>query len=90
MLEPRAAVDKARGYLLEIVPDFAKLDPKVEEMTRRPDAPEWTITFFVNVGKDQKAESLADLISRQRIEKVVRVAAENGELISITNPSNPY
>lgn len=87
MLAPSEAVEKARGYLGEVVPDFAAMDPKVEEMVLAPDSSEWKITFFVYTGDlNSKATSLADIISRRKIEKVVSIAREDGALIAVRNP----
>jgi len=85
MLAPKEAVTKARTYLNEVIPDFAELDPKVEEMRLVNDKC-WKITFLAYRGEKEEAETLADLLRRQRIEKVVSVASEDGSLISVENP----
>jgi len=86
MLAPSEAVDKARIYLVEVIPEFAALEPKVEEMVLAPDSSEWKITFYAHSGDNPKTTSLADLINRRRIEKVVSIAAKDGTLIAVRNP----
>lgn len=90
MLAPKEVIVKARDYLGEVIPDFAALDPKVEEMVLAPDSSEWRVTFLAYAhGKDENAKdaTLGDILRRQRIEKVVSVAAENGSLIAVRNPA---
>jgi hypothetical protein len=88
MLEPKEVIGKARKYLADIMPDFAELDPKVEEMNLGQDLlgkSRWRITFYAYPPESGEPNSLADLVRRQRIEKVVSVAPDNGSLISIDN-----
>ena len=89
MLAPSEVLVKARTYLGEVIPDFAALDPKVDEMELSKDLTDvrrWVITFYAHSGESPKVASLADVIRRQRIEKVVSVDAEDGHLISVSNP----
>jgi hypothetical protein len=86
MLAPSEALDKARIYLGEIIPEFAALDPNVEEMVLAPDSSAWKITFYAHSGDNPKTLSLADIVRRQRIEKVVSVGADDGTLIAVRNP----
>lgn len=87
MLAPGEIVEKARGYLGEVVPEFAAMDPKVEEMVLVPDSSEWKVTFYVLAGDlNAKAVSLADLMGRRKIEKVVSIAPKDGALIAVRNP----
>ena len=86
MLAPKDAIEKARGYLEDVVPDFAALHPQVEEILRTPDSSEWKITFYAHTGSSAEAPTLADLIARRRIEKVVSVSSQDGSLISVSNP----
>jgi hypothetical protein len=87
MLAPKEVLVKARDYLGEVVPDFAALDPKVDEMVLTPDSSVWKITFFAHSGDNPKNASLADIVRRQRIEKEVAVAADNGNLIAVRTPA---
>jgi phage pi2 protein 07 len=87
MLAPSEALNKARVYLDEVVPDFAALQPKVDEMVLAPDSSKWIITFFAQTGENRKAETVADLLSNPRVEKVVSVAADDGSLVAVRNPS---
>ena len=86
MLAPNQIIDKARTYLDEVVPEFAALKPKVEEMVRVPDSTEWKITFYAHSGDNSKAATVADLLRRQRIEKIVFIGANDGSLIAVKNP----
>jgi hypothetical protein len=93
MLAPREVLDKARTYLGEVIPDFAVLEPKVEEMELSSDltgAKKWVITFYAHEGERPKIGSLADVIRRQRIEKVVSIDPDDGHLISVSNPGPPF
>jgi nitroreductase len=90
MLAPKEALSKARVYLDEVLPDFAELGPKVEEMTLGSDMhgrQRWRITFYAYRGDAGRVETLADIVRRDRIEKVVSVASEDGSLIAVENPS---
>jgi hypothetical protein len=86
MLAPREAISKARAYLGEVLPDFALLEPKVDEMVLATDSSKWIITFVAQAGGTQKAESLADLLSNRKIEKVISVGSEDGSLVAVRNP----
>ena len=86
MLEASEVVAKARFYLHEIMPEFTELGPKVEEMVLSPDSSRWKVTFVAHMPDAPKAESLAELLSRKTIEKVVDVGASDGALIAVRNP----
>jgi hypothetical protein len=86
MLQAGEVVAKARFYLDQIMPEFTELSPKVEEMVLSPDSSRWKITFVAHMPEAPKAESLADLLSRRTIEKVVDVGASDGSLIAVRNP----
>jgi hypothetical protein len=93
MLEPSEVLVKARTYLGEVIPEFAALNPKVDEMELShymTEMRKWIITFYAHSGDNPKVGSLADVIRRQRIEKVVSVDAEDGHLISVSNPGPPF
>jgi len=86
MLEPKEVVGRARKYLADIMPEFSQLDPKVEGMSLGPDLlgnSRWKITFYAYSGNNGEPNSLADLVRRQRIEKVVSITPDDGSLISI-------
>jgi hypothetical protein len=87
MLEPSEVLVKARIYLGEVLPEFAALEPKVDEMVLTPDSSKWIITFFAKPEGERKAETIADLLSRPRIEKVVSVASDDGSLVAVRNPA---
>jgi hypothetical protein len=82
MLAPKEAVAKARDYLQEVIPDFAALQPKVDQIERTPDS--WKITFYAQTGEG--AATLHDLMARRRIEKVVSVSVQDGALFAVSNP----
>jgi hypothetical protein len=86
MLAPNEVIDKARTYLGQVVPEFAALKPKVEEMALDSRSSEWKIIFFAYSGDNPNAETLVDLLRRQRVEKVVYVGADDGSLIAVKNP----
>jgi len=88
MLDASEVVSKARGYLTEIMPEFAELKPKVEEMVLSQDTSRWKITFTAQLKDSPKAESLADLVHRRFIEKVVDIKANDGGLIAVRNPDS--
>lgn len=82
MIGPKDAIDKAREYLSDVLPEFAALQPKVDEIVRMPDA--WKVTFYAYTGEG--AATLGDLLARRRIEKVVSVSAQDGALEAVSNP----
>ncbi len=87
MLAPSEALVKARIYLGEIIPDFAAMEPKVEEMVLAPDSSEWKITFYTYDGEEKtSAATLAGLLRTHKIKKVVSVGADDGSLIGVRNP----
>jgi hypothetical protein len=86
MLAPSEALGKARIYLGEVIPDFAALEPKVEEMVLTPDSSIWNITFYARSGNNPKPTTVADIFANPRIEKVVAVSANDGTLIAVRNP----
>jgi hypothetical protein len=86
MLAPSEATVKARIYLGEVIPDFAALEPKVDEMVLANKSTRWEITFYAQRENNHKPATVADLFNNLRIEKVVAVNAEDGELIAVTNP----
>jgi phage pi2 protein 07 len=87
MLAPNEVLVKARVYLGEVIPEFAALEPKVEEMVLAHDSSTWNITFYARSKNISKPETVADMLSNPRIEKVVSVAANDGALIAVRNPA---
>lgn len=86
MLEVNEVIGKARSYLTEVMPDFANLEPEIEEMVRSQDGPEWKITFQAQTQSNPKDESLSAVLGRRRIVKVVEVDGSDGSLIAVRNP----
>ena len=87
MLSVTEVVGKARTHLSEAMPEFAKLEPKVEELVRSQDPPRWEVTFRAGDPVDQKVASLADLLSRQKVVKVVSLDGSDGSLIAVRDPA---
>lgn len=83
MLAPEEAISKARNYLGEVVPEYVSLNPKVEEIEQTQDFSTWKISFSAMEAK--KASSLADLLSGNKVWKIVSVRAEDGSLIAVKN-----
>jgi hypothetical protein len=88
MLAPSEALVKARIYLGEVIPEFAALEPKVDEMVLANNSSRWEITFYARSGTNPKPATVADLFNNPRIEKVVAVNAEDGALLAVTNPQS--
>lgn len=88
MLAPSEVIGKARTYLGEVIPDFAAMDPMVEEMVLDKDSAHWNITFCTlsSPEKSQK-NTLADLLRLHKIRKIVSVGAEDGSFIAVRNPT---
>jgi hypothetical protein len=88
MLAPSEVIGKARTYLGEVIPDFAAMDPMVEEMVLDKDSANWNITFCTlsSPEKSQK-NTLADLLRLHKIRKIVSVGAEDGSFIAVRNPT---
>lgn len=89
MLEPKEVIDKARIHLRDVLPEFAALQPKVDEVAKSPNSSEWKISFVAYCEDRPESQSLADILRRRRIEKVVSVDAEDGALIAVKNPHEP-
>ena len=88
MLAPGEAIHKAHSYLGEVIPEFAALDPTVEEMVLDRDAANWNITFSAMSGPEKAHENtLADLLRLHRIRKIVSIGAADGSLIAVRNPA---
>jgi hypothetical protein len=83
MLAPGEAIEKARTYLGEVIPDFAALHPKVEEIELEPDSSLWKITFSAQNDALPEPATLADLVRGRKKSKIVSVGAANGSLISV-------
>lgn len=78
---------KAEKYLGQFIPDFAALNPKVDEITLAPNGSSWVIGLYAYTGDQSQAATLADLLKFRRIRKVVVVSAEDGSLLGISNPT---
>ena len=88
MLAPSEAVDKARVYLGEVIPEFAAFEPKVEEMELDKNSSNWNITFCALSSPEKSQEnSLADLLRFHKIRKIVYIGAEDGSFIAVRNPA---
>ena len=67
MLAPSDAIDRAHSYLGEVIPDFAALEPRVEEMVLDKDSANWNITFCALSSPEKSQENtLADLLRKNR------------------------
>lgn len=86
MLDATQAMEKARKYLEEFVPDFAAMNLKVEEIALTPDSSAWRIVFYGYSHPRSEPATLADLLRFRRTEKEVSVSAQDGALIGISNP----
>lgn len=87
MLAPNEAIGKAQSYLGVVTPDFAALEPRVEEMVLDKNAANWNITFCaLNSPEKSQENTLADLLRFRRIRKIVSIEADDGSLISVRNP----
>ncbi len=86
MLEVKEVIRKAESYLTEVMPEFANLEPELEEVVRRPKGSTWEITFRAQSRRNPTDESLASLLMQRRIVKVVEVDAADGSLVAVRNP----
>ena len=88
MLAPSELIGKAQSYLGEVIPDFAALDPRVEEMVLDKNSANWNITFCaLNSPEKTQENTLSDLLRIHKIRKVVSIGADDGSLIAVRNPS---
>jgi hypothetical protein len=85
MLAVTEVIDKARAYLDEVVPEFAALQPRVEEAEFSKDSSNWTIKFALPEGNNRKPATLADLVRSRKSGKAVYLAAEDGTLVAVKN-----
>jgi hypothetical protein len=84
------AVETAKENLAKIMPDFAKLEPNVEEFGISKDGDEWIITFRARNDDPSDSASGTNAVFIPFVEKVVRVGASNGQLLSVRNPSYDF
>lgn len=88
MLAPSEVIHKAHSYLGEVIPDFAALDPRVEEMVLDKDSANWNITFCALSSPEKPQENtLADLLRLHKIRKIVSIGADDGSFIAVRNPT---
>jgi hypothetical protein len=88
MLAPSEVIDRAHSYLGEVIPDFAALDPRVEEMVLDKNSANWNITFCALRSPEKSQENtLADLLLLHKIRKIVSIGADDGSLIAVRNPA---
>jgi hypothetical protein len=88
MLAPNEAIGRAQSYLGEVIPDFAALEPRVEEMVFDKSAANWNITFCALSSPEKSQENtLADLLRLHKIRKIVSIGADDGLLIAVRNPA---
>jgi hypothetical protein len=70
-----------------MLPEFAALDPRVDEIELDSDSSKWNITFTaISGGEKTQENTLADLLRVQKIYKVVSIRANDGTLIAVRNP----
>ena len=85
MIDAKQAVRIAEDKLPDVVPAFAALKPVVEEIEQTVDGQAWLITFRAKNADIRSDEGYGSFLPF--IEKVVRLAADNGSLLSVLNPS---
>ena len=85
MLAAGEAVNRAKVYLNEIMPEFVQLEPQVDEMELSETPEAWKITFVARLNDNAKSDSLADVVRRRVVQKVVEVGANDGAFISVKN-----
>jgi hypothetical protein len=89
MLAPNEAIGKAQSYLGEVIPYFAALDPRVEEMVLDKSSANWNITFCaLNSPEKSQDNTLADLLRFRKIRKIVSIGAEDGSFIAVRDPAS--
>lgn len=87
MLDANQAMAKAQAYLEQFIPEFAVMQPRVEEIVLAPDSSVWKITLYAYNSDRSDAATLADLLRFRRITKIVSISAEDGSLLGISNPA---
>jgi hypothetical protein len=82
MLEPKEAVEKAQQHLVELRPDLAELNVRMEEI--EPIGDLWKITFgALNPPLYEGSGGMAEFLRPRKIYKVVEVRAEDGSFVSL-------
>lgn len=81
------AVQIAAESLSKVVPTFAELRPHVEEIKRSHEENVWIITFRADNPEPQNEKRGFSEIFFPYFEKVVRIQAQSGALLSVLNPS---
>ncbi len=85
MIDATEAIRIAETKLPDVVPVFAELHPFVDEVEQSHDGQTWLITFRAKNEEQKTSDSYGSFLPF--IEKVVRVAATTGDLLSVLNHS---
>ena len=87
MVDAPEAINIASNSLKTLVPTFASLVPHVEEIRRSSEGDAWVITFRAD-NPDPRGEtnSRAEIFF-PFVEKIVKIEANSGSLLSIQNRS---
>lgn len=81
------AVESSKQVLGQVMPEFAHLDPEIEEFQLDDDQGLWIITFRArNPQPRGEGESFGTFFAPY-IEKVATVSTSDGKLLSIRNRS---
>lgn len=87
MVDASEAVEIAQSKLPKVVPAFAALEPFVEEVEQSKDGQVWLITFRAkNPEPDGGEGTFGGQIFVPFIDKEVRIAISDGDLLAVVNP----
>ena len=87
MVDAPKAVEIAHQSLETLVPAFASLNPRVEEIEQSMNDNTWVITFRADNPEPSGKTSGLSRVYFPYVEKVVLVTMDSGDLLAIRNRS---
>jgi len=85
MVDVESAVKIAFSELGKVMPEYAALNPEIEEFERSQDGSLWNVTFRAK-NPDADINGRGNVFYPYR-DKIVQIQASNGDLIAIRNPT---
>jgi hypothetical protein len=85
MLSLQEAVDHAKQYLAESFPDFSARDLRLEVVETPLRGGVWALTFSAAISREPNPNSLLEIMSPRRMQKLVEVEKDSGILIAVKN-----
>jgi hypothetical protein len=79
-------IDKAKGYLQAVLPEYSDLGWQLEEVETAANQEAWSFTFTTTSSRKNSAElTFEDFLRPFRVTKLVEVDAKTGDLLAVRN-----